>query len=111
MACGHHPLSKRGPPPGDFIFQARKAGDSNATVLPAHRLAGEPGTPVRFTFHFPVPFIFHFPVRLTFHFFAPGIRARVCGPALIPRVSMHRMTFLNQRSPKVVHNGRWCGHT
>lgn len=59
MARGHHPLSKRGPPPGDFIFQARKAGDSNATVLPAHRLAGEPGTPVRFTFHFPVPFTFH----------------------------------------------------
>jgi hypothetical protein len=45
-----HPLSRRGSPPGDFISHARKAGDLNATVLPAHRLAGEPGAPVRFTF-------------------------------------------------------------
>lgn len=28
----------------------RKAGDLNAAGLTAHRLAGEPGTPVRFTF-------------------------------------------------------------
>jgi hypothetical protein len=28
----------------------RKVGDLNATGLTAHRLAGEPGTPVRFTF-------------------------------------------------------------
>lgn len=28
----------------------RNAESSNLTVLPAHRLAGEPGTPVRFTF-------------------------------------------------------------
>ena len=31
-------------------IHARKVGDSNATALTAHRLAGEPGTPVRFTF-------------------------------------------------------------
>jgi hypothetical protein len=29
----------------------RKAQYSKLTELPAHRLAGEPGTPVRFTFH------------------------------------------------------------
>lgn len=45
-----HPLSRRGPPPGDFISHLRKAGDLNAAGLTAHRLAGEPGTPVRFTF-------------------------------------------------------------
>jgi hypothetical protein len=39
-----HPLSRRGPPPGDFISQERKAEQSKLTVLPAHRLAGEPGT-------------------------------------------------------------------
>jgi hypothetical protein len=38
-----HPLSRQGPPPGDFISHVRKAGDSNATGLTAHRLAGEPG--------------------------------------------------------------------
>lgn len=44
------PPSKRCQHPGWFILQEQKAGDSNATELPAHRLAGEPGTPVRFTF-------------------------------------------------------------
>jgi hypothetical protein len=38
------PRSKRWLHPGSFIPRARKAGDSNATVLAAHRLAGEPGT-------------------------------------------------------------------
>ncbi len=45
-----HPLSRRGPPPGDFISHSRKAGDLNAAGLTAHRLAGEPGTPVRCAF-------------------------------------------------------------
>jgi hypothetical protein len=43
-AFSAHPLSGRGQPPGWFILHARKAGDSNATVSAAHRLAGEPGT-------------------------------------------------------------------
>jgi hypothetical protein len=38
------PRSGRRLHPGSFILHARKAGDSNATVLAAHRLAGEPGT-------------------------------------------------------------------
>src|SRR5579872_4270150 len=40
--------------PGTFPLgqpsMLRKAGDLNAAGLTAHRLAGEPGTPVRFTF-------------------------------------------------------------
>src|SRR5579863_3103922 len=36
-------------PPGQPSM-LRKAGDLNAAGLTAHRLAGEPGTPVRFTF-------------------------------------------------------------
>lgn len=43
------PLRASRVPDGDRTLAAsspkRKAGDSNATVLPAHRLAGEPGTP------------------------------------------------------------------
>ena len=35
------------------LSHARKAGELNATGLSAHRLAGEPGTPVRFTFRAP----------------------------------------------------------
>ena len=38
------PPSKRCQHPDWFILQGQKAGDSNATELPAHRLAGEPGT-------------------------------------------------------------------
>jgi hypothetical protein len=71
-----HPVSGRGQPPGWFILPApppsgamateggggieppgsaveRKAGYSKATVSPAHPLATEPGTPVRFTFRAP----------------------------------------------------------
>jgi hypothetical protein len=44
------PPSKRCQHPGWFILQERKAQHSKLTVLPAHRLAGEPGAPVRFTF-------------------------------------------------------------
>ena len=36
--------------PDWFILHEQKAEHSKPTVLPAHRLAGEPGTPVRFTF-------------------------------------------------------------
>ena len=46
-----HPVSSRGQPPGWFILHERKAEHSKLTVLPAHRLAGEPGAPIRFTFH------------------------------------------------------------
>jgi hypothetical protein len=45
-----HPVSGRGQPPGWFILHARKAADLNGTVLPAHPLATEPGTPVRIAF-------------------------------------------------------------
>lgn len=45
-----HTLSKRSRPPGRFILRERKAQQSKLTVLTAHRLAGEPGTPVQFTF-------------------------------------------------------------
>jgi hypothetical protein len=40
-----HPLSRRGPPPGDFISHGRRAENSNPTVSPAHSLAARPGTP------------------------------------------------------------------
>jgi hypothetical protein len=40
---GAHTASNRSRRPGRFILQARKAGYSKATVLPAHPLATEPG--------------------------------------------------------------------
>lgn len=49
-AISRHPVSGRGQPPGWFILHARKAADLNGTVLPAHPLATEPGTPVRIAF-------------------------------------------------------------
>jgi hypothetical protein len=41
--------SAAGAPTG-FILHGGKAENVNPTVLPAHRLAGEPGAPVQFTF-------------------------------------------------------------
>ena len=45
-----HPLSRRGRYACPVHLPARKAADLNGTGFPAHPLATEPGTPVRFTF-------------------------------------------------------------